>query len=592
MAKDLTLARRVQLAALAYIRHTKTRYDELLRETDWANARKAVEKPCLDTIVKWRGDEETGRDQLDEILREVIEISDSEDDSEDETSSPGGVSVRNTGTISPALYASVDIAPRNIPIATGPTLARGHRHASARGDPSTPARPKAMTRMERRTARKAAQRFKRYAAVAESIANEHGHNNGHNDIDTTSRLPTIVDLTSSPASHRPVRSTVEALPAAYHVLSPGQDTSRAQLGSESIRFTPSLPGEATNRRPHDFFEDRRHPASPPLIRIHESQRPKVGPSPAPQDHPRAAVSPITAGLQDMLLPSIEPRSPNVPEYHQYAFRTLHREYQERTEGSRIVSRTTQSGGLLSRPRSRPFGHDDDERAVKRSRIATYFPEDYDIPSSSSFITLSHAHAGQGSRLAPFEHSPAGVPMARRVENARPEQPMTVSAREYLPYDRDDAPVRTRANPIVIENDNPFRPQRVFEVRERQAPERLGVDLSRKREVVCDPTLAPSRIHHMERGYQDERVVADYRHDNVRHNYVEPASRRLQGSMLSSPSMESGAQRNINKPQPYCEPVQYREMPQDHHYLRQPIEHAGNSHREVRSVPQGFGRFEM
>ena len=87
MAKDLTLARRVQLAALAYIRHTKTRYDELLKETDWANARKAVEKPCLDIIVKWRGDEETGRDQLDEILREVIEISDSEEDSEEDSNS-------------------------------------------------------------------------------------------------------------------------------------------------------------------------------------------------------------------------------------------------------------------------------------------------------------------------------------------------------------------------------------------------------------------------------------------------------------------------------------------------------------------------
>ncbi|TGJ86827.1 hypothetical protein E0Z10_g1950 [Xylaria hypoxylon] len=87
MAKDITLARRVQLAALAHIRHTHTRYDQLLKESDWANARKAVEKPCLDLIVKWRGDEETGRDQLDEILREVIEISDTEFESEDEGSS-------------------------------------------------------------------------------------------------------------------------------------------------------------------------------------------------------------------------------------------------------------------------------------------------------------------------------------------------------------------------------------------------------------------------------------------------------------------------------------------------------------------------
>jgi hypothetical protein len=33
------------------------------------NARKAVEPVCLDVLVKWRGDEETGRDQMDEIIR-------------------------------------------------------------------------------------------------------------------------------------------------------------------------------------------------------------------------------------------------------------------------------------------------------------------------------------------------------------------------------------------------------------------------------------------------------------------------------------------------------------------------------------------
>lgn len=80
---DLPLHRRVQLAVLAHIRHTHTRYDHLLKEADWHIARKAVEKTCLDILVKWRGDEETGRDQLDDILREVVVISDESDDSED-----------------------------------------------------------------------------------------------------------------------------------------------------------------------------------------------------------------------------------------------------------------------------------------------------------------------------------------------------------------------------------------------------------------------------------------------------------------------------------------------------------------------------
>jgi hypothetical protein len=84
---NIPLSRRVQLAVLAHIRHTHTRYDKLLKETSWMNARKVVEPVCLDVLVKWRGDEETGRDQMDEILREVVIITDSEDDDEDDDSS-------------------------------------------------------------------------------------------------------------------------------------------------------------------------------------------------------------------------------------------------------------------------------------------------------------------------------------------------------------------------------------------------------------------------------------------------------------------------------------------------------------------------
>lgn len=87
LSMDIPLARRVQLAVLAHIRHTHTRYDELLKETSWNHARKAVETLCLDTLVKWRGDEETGRDQLDEILQEVVVISDSDDESDSSDSS-------------------------------------------------------------------------------------------------------------------------------------------------------------------------------------------------------------------------------------------------------------------------------------------------------------------------------------------------------------------------------------------------------------------------------------------------------------------------------------------------------------------------
>lgn len=84
---NIPLSRRVQLAVLAHIRHNHTRYDKLLRETSWINARKVVEPVCLDVILKWRGDEETGRDQMDEILREVVIISDSESDYDNQLTS-------------------------------------------------------------------------------------------------------------------------------------------------------------------------------------------------------------------------------------------------------------------------------------------------------------------------------------------------------------------------------------------------------------------------------------------------------------------------------------------------------------------------
>ncbi|PQE30363.1 alanine and arginine rich protein [Rutstroemia sp. NJR-2017a WRK4] len=118
---DLPLSRRVQLAVLAHIRHTHTRYDKLLKETSWINARKAVEPVCLDVLVKWRGDEETGRDQMDEILREVVIITDSEDEDEssdeDDTSDEESTSAESTGRTSAAMLQ------QTVPITQGPPRA-------------------------------------------------------------------------------------------------------------------------------------------------------------------------------------------------------------------------------------------------------------------------------------------------------------------------------------------------------------------------------------------------------------------------------------------------------------------------------------
>lgn len=118
LAPDIPLTRRVQLAVLAHIRHTHTRYDKLLKETTYVNARRAVQSLCLDVLVKWRGDEENGRDQLDEILREVIVISDSEgeDSDDDEDSETDSSDVESTDATGEPSRSQVSLERRRMPI--------------------------------------------------------------------------------------------------------------------------------------------------------------------------------------------------------------------------------------------------------------------------------------------------------------------------------------------------------------------------------------------------------------------------------------------------------------------------------------------
>ena len=83
-AEELSLVRRAQLSVVAHVRHVYTKYDSLLRKVQWNEARGMVEGPTLRKLVEWRGDDnETGKEVLEDVLREVIVISDNED-SEDE----------------------------------------------------------------------------------------------------------------------------------------------------------------------------------------------------------------------------------------------------------------------------------------------------------------------------------------------------------------------------------------------------------------------------------------------------------------------------------------------------------------------------
>ena len=75
--------RRAQLAVIAHIRHTYTDYDALLRQVQYNEARRRVEKPCLDRLIRWRGDDDDAGD-MEDVLREVIVIPDDDEEDNDE----------------------------------------------------------------------------------------------------------------------------------------------------------------------------------------------------------------------------------------------------------------------------------------------------------------------------------------------------------------------------------------------------------------------------------------------------------------------------------------------------------------------------
>ncbi|KAI8942599.1 hypothetical protein NX059_000654 [Plenodomus lindquistii] len=84
-AKELSLARRVQLAVVAHIRHTYTDYDKLLKTDGWSTARSQVEHVSLAKLKEWRDEAGEQSNELEETFREVI-VLDDDDTSSDEDS--------------------------------------------------------------------------------------------------------------------------------------------------------------------------------------------------------------------------------------------------------------------------------------------------------------------------------------------------------------------------------------------------------------------------------------------------------------------------------------------------------------------------
>jgi hypothetical protein len=297
LVTEIPLSRRVQLAVLAHIRHNHTRYDELLKETTWQNARKVVEALCLDILVKWRGDEETGRDQLDEILREVVVISDSEEDSDsdEETDDSSIEDVNTSGNRPPEVLLRPqperrEMIPESLPFPIqNPQDSVPQMLAEPFYGNATPIHPRAPGRREHRG-------FRRYRAWEEAIRRNRGELPEAPFVESARRVPTHGTQSFSSPYHA-AGSSSRVLTDGGIVPFPNGFVQHHPRRSGSLVLDP-LPIGRLSSPGHRAFEN--------VMSAGREQSPK---QPSLSRH----VTPVTNRLQDMLVKSIEPRSPdNVP----------------------------------------------------------------------------------------------------------------------------------------------------------------------------------------------------------------------------------------------------------------------------------------
>lgn len=317
---DLPLHRRVQLAVLAHIRHTHTRYDHLLKEADWHIARKAVEKTCLDILVKWRGDEETGRDQLDDILREVVVISDDSEDSEDSQDSDSesdqdeedySDSSVPENAVDPAKQ---DAKPRN-PAFVHKSQPKRRRQRKTRRrqrskQPGSDSNPTAATKRDKRG-------FKRYEAAQatmtrrwEEAINRHRHARDANSPAQAARMSRVPSQTVqrrpsveivSPIHRFETRQNDRAVAASKPVYGIGEDQDQRIRSGEvyTANIHRSNPQMHANIRPPLDLDS---PQSTVIGRRVSHLPMDIRGAAAPERHSHGE-------LRDFLVPSIEPVSP-------------------------------------------------------------------------------------------------------------------------------------------------------------------------------------------------------------------------------------------------------------------------------------------
>ncbi|KAF3011524.1 hypothetical protein E8E14_009486 [Neopestalotiopsis sp. 37M] len=456
MAGDLPLSRRVQLAALSHIRHTMTRYDDLLKEGQrWENARKAVEQPCLDIIVKWRGDEETGRDQLDEILREVIEISDDEDSDEDSTEEEQVSVARKIGLPSdpvPNMAEAHALVQQHPPARSRASSARSPRQQPLVVSLVSPAPARKLTRKERKAARQTQQRFKRYEQVAETFGRNPAPPGPPRNEYSGAGLPEMTAVSAS-RTYDYVREPERTMP---------QSAAPPPPGSYTHQDVPPIASRSRGQ-------------SPIFVRIADGNMPKVGHAVSRPNYSPHAMSPVRTQFQDLLVRSIEPQSPGVSQSRDnatsYPFRP---EMGRIAEAPQVIARPViprQDGPATSTVVLGP-----EEMPASRRQVSTRFPEQSELFSGTGFIQV---HREPGRRIpihgrpddlrngqsipvtrpyerrsrSPIAHPPAGAyrETGRVFYRSRPG---TIYAHEPAYNGRDEIPLSSRDRPIVLDGPGP------------------------------------------------------------------------------------------------------------------------------------------
>lgn len=514
MVQSLPLSRRVQLAVLAHIRHNHTRYDRLLKEADYTTARKVVEKHCLDILVRWRGDEETGRDQFDEILREVVVLSDDSDESssdEDEESSTDG---SIPGIVDGDAHRTFAVPLRNSDrrysqqLAKTPQLSKPQAH----NPPRTPAERGSGQRRKNPGSKRANRGFKRYQAVAKRweeavnrnryVQNEepapHSISTGRVPSQGPQRPPSVEIISPVQRAELPWIDHMARAPQPYY----GTSREHRQFGCPNEGFAANhdaglpMPLDSRPRLAQEAGPDS-CPSEPVVVGR------RIGRFPV-DSHNRTNSAPqrrYPEDLKDYLVPSIEPVSPHsgadVPQFVRQVIRGEPRGPGQVPAGQAISS-VPHSMPLDGRARDAEFYHTNPPMVVDGPRSAL-FSRTGQQQAMAPREYYSIREAQPGLALGASEQARRVYRVREPMEDTRHPHEAVITTRRVVRVHREARPAEAwGSEPLRVRERSPFHSRAApLETYGKAEPRRVvyrEASASRFDDRVPNPALALGSAH--------------------------------------------------------------------------------------------------